>query len=289
LHQAQPITQNTNAAAEAETLAQPLSQHDAGADRSPPGFPRVEILRVGISAVSLEDTVSEVTRWIARGERRYICVTGVHGVMESQRDPELMWIHNESGLTIPDGMPMVWCGRYARAPRIDRIYGPDLMLALCQKAAERGWRSFFYGGAPEVPELLASRLQARFPGLQIAGTISPPFRVTTPAEDEAYVAQINASGAELVWVGLSTPKQERWMARHLPQLSAPKVIIGVGAAFEVHAGQKRDIPGWLGPLGLGWAYRLLQEPRRLWKRYLLNNPKFVWALLRRPPKLTSST
>jgi N-acetylglucosaminyldiphosphoundecaprenol N-acetyl-beta-D-mannosaminyltransferase len=204
--------------------------------------------------------------------------------MEARRDPELRRIHNASGLTTPDGMPMVWAGHRAGAAHMRRVYGPDLMLAVCEVAAERGWSSFFYGGGPGVPELLAERLSVRFPGLRIVGTCSPPFRPLTPDEDQMVVAQINHSAPDLVWVGLSTPKQERWMAAHAGRLDA-RALLGVGAAFDIHAGRLPQAPPWMQRSGLEWLYRLGREPKRLWRRYLHNNPRFVVEILRRPPAL----
>ena len=250
----------------------------------PAAIARVDVLGVGVSALDMPTAVSEISRWIDEGEQHYVCVTGVHGVMESQADPGLRDIHNRSGLTTPDGMPMVWAGRWAGVEHMDRVYGPDLMLELLQVAAQRGWRSFFYGGAEGTPELLARRLQERFPGLLVAGTHSPPFRPLTDDEDADVVARINGSGADIVWVGLSTPKQERWMADHVERLDAP-VLLGVGAAFDIHAGTLRQAPRWMQRAGLEWLFRLLAEPRRLWRRYLRNNPLFVLSILRRPPKL----
>lgn len=229
--------------------------------------------------------VDEITRWIDVREQSYVCVTGVHGVMEAQRDAELRAIHNRSGLTTPDGMPMVWAGRRAGATWMSRVYGPDLMLKVLERAAERGWRSFFYGGKEGVPELLAARVAERFPELIIAGTHSPPFRPLTSAEDREIVARINATGADIVWVGLSTPKQERWMAAHVGQLCAP-ALVGVGAAFDFHAGLIPQAPVWMQERGLEWFYRLANEPRRLWKRYLQNNPAFVAQILGNPPRLS---
>ena len=246
---------------------------------------RVDVLGVGVSVVTMQSAVAEVARWIADGSRRYVCSTGVHGVMESQRDPELLRIHNESGLTLPDGIPMVWAGRFAGARRMARVYGPDFMLAVCRLAAEQGWSSYFYGGAPGVPERLVRALEQRFPGLRVAGHESPPFRPLTDEEDAEVVDRINSSGPELVWVGLSTPKQERWMAAHVERLRAPAVLLGVGAAFDLHAGLKRDAPRWMGPWGVHWLYRLAQEPRRLSRRYLVNNPRFAVSVIRRPPAL----
>jgi N-acetylglucosaminyldiphosphoundecaprenol N-acetyl-beta-D-mannosaminyltransferase len=245
---------------------------------------RVDVLGVHVSAIDPRMALAEIERWITTREQHYVCVTGVHGVMESQRDPELREIHNRSGLTTPDGMPMVWAGRRAGASWMQRVYGPDLMLAVLERAAERGWTSFLYGGREGIPELLAQRLAARFPGLQIVGTYSPPFRSLTPEEDAEIVERVNAAHPDLVWVGLSTPKQERWMAAHVGRLTAP-VLLGVGAAFDIHAGTLRQAPPWMQRSGLEWAYRLYREPRRLWRRYLSNNPRFVFGILRRPPRL----
>lgn len=250
--------------------------------RVPGKLPRVDILGVHVSAVSMSRAVSEIVRWVTEREPHYVCVTGVHGVMESQRSEELRQIHNAAGLATPDGMPMVWCCHRAGVTETTRVYGPDLMLEVCALATQHGWSSFFYGGQPGVPELLAAKLQARFPGLAVAGCYSPPFRPLDDAERDELVARINGSRADLVWVGLSTPKQERWMADMRPRLEAP-VLFGVGAAFDIHAGRLRQAPRWLQRAGLEWAFRLAVEPRRLWRRYLSNNPRFVAALLRRPP------
>jgi len=249
--------------------------------------PRVDVLGVEISAVNMEMTLDTVIGWVVSNDRQYVCVTGVHGVMESQRDRELAAIHNNAGLTTPDGMPMVWAGRAAGAHWIQRVYGPDMMLAVLAEAQARSWSSFLYGGDPGVPELLAERLEQRLPGLQVAGTHSPPFRPLTRDEVHETAALINASGASLVWVGLSTPKQERWMAELRPLLEAP-VLFGVGAAFDFHAGRVKQAPRWMQTSGLEWLYRLGREPRRLWKRYLTNNPRFVIAIVRRRPRLVAS-
>jgi len=248
--------------------------------------PRVNILGVGISAITMQTALAVIDGWIARREPHYVCVATVHGVMECQRDPALRRIYNRSGLTTPDGMPLVWLSRLSGFPSVERVYGPDLLLALCEHGLDRGYRHFFYGGEPGVAEALAARLRARFPGLQIVGTYTPPFRPLTPAEDAAVVATINAAGPDIVWVGLSTPKQDRWMAEHVGRLTAP-VLIGVGAAFDFHSGRKRQAPRWMQRSGLEWLFRLSQEPRRLWRRYLIYNPLFValvllqWSGLRR--------
>ncbi|MEK6442235.1 WecB/TagA/CpsF family glycosyltransferase [Pseudonocardia sp. T1-2H] len=252
------------------------------------GPPRVDVLGVRVSCLTLDSAVEEVTDWVGRGEHKYVCVTGVHGVMECQRDPQLLRIHNGSGLTTPDGMPMVWSARWAGQREVSRVYGPDLMLAILARAVERGWSSFFYGGGPATAELLADRLTTLFPGLQVAGTSTPPFRPLTPQEDANIVQVINDSGAQLVWVGLSTPKQERWMAEHVGRLRA-NALFGVGAAFDLHAGTVPQAPRWMQRSGLEWTYRLSREPRRLWRRYLRNNPAFVLNVLARPPRLAQTT
>ncbi|MDT0353779.1 WecB/TagA/CpsF family glycosyltransferase [Pseudonocardia charpentierae] len=251
------------------------------------GPPRVAVLGVRISCLTLDSAVEEVTGWVDRAEHQYVCVTGVHGVMECQRDPELLRIHNGSGLTTPDGMPMVWSARWAGRREVRRVYGPDLMLAVLPRAVERGWSSFFYGGGPGTAELLADRLVTRFPGLQVAGTLTPPFRSLTPQEDADAVQVVNDSGAQLVWVGLSTPKQERWMADHVGRLQA-NALFGVGAAFDLHAGTIPQAPRWMQRSGLEWTYRLGREPRRLWRRYLRNNPAFGLKILAHPPRLAQT-
>jgi N-acetylglucosaminyldiphosphoundecaprenol N-acetyl-beta-D-mannosaminyltransferase len=245
--------------------------------------PRFDVLGVQISAVGMDVAVAEIARWIATGEQHYVCVTGVHGVMESQRDANLKRIHNGSGMTTPDGMPLVWAGRWAGFQDITRVYGPDLMLAVSAHATARGWSFYLYGGKDGIAERLAARLRARFSGLRIAGVESPPFRTLTADEDAAMVRRINDVRPDIIWVGLSTPKQERWMAAHIGRLSAP-VLIGVGAAFDIHAGALRQAPRWMQRSGLEWAFRLGAEPRRLASRYLRNNPRFIAGVVRRPPR-----
>lgn len=240
---------------------------------------RVTILGVGVSARSIAETVEEIRGWVERREHHYVCVTGVHGVMESQRDPALRDIHNAAGLVTADGMPLVWVSRLLGARHAERVYGPDLMLALCRASAGGGLRHYLYGGAPGVVERLAERLEQRFAGLAIVGTCTPPFRPLTAEEDEEVVERINASRADIVWVGLSTPKQERWMSAHVGRVRAA-ALIGVGAAFDFHAGLKRQAPRWMQRSGLEWSFRLATEPRRLWRRYLVNNPRFVWQVTR---------
>lgn len=240
--------------------------------------PRVNILGVWVSAITMEMALHTLEGWISRQESHYVCVSGVHGVMESWRNENLRRIHNAAGLVTPDGMPLVWLSRLMGFRQVERVYGPDLMLAVCERSVSRGHSHFFYGGAPGVAEQLASRLQSRFPGLQVAGVHSPPFRALSPEEDDVVVGLVNAAAPDIVWVGISTPRQECWMSEHRGRLNAP-VLIGVGAAFDIHAGSMRQAPRWMQKSGLEWSFRLASEPRRLWRRYLINNPWFLWLVL----------
>ena len=235
---------------------------------------KTNVLGVGISAINIPLAVQTIDDWIETKQKNYVCVTGVHGVMESQYDNELRQIHNNAGMVTPDGMPMVWLSKLAGNKHVDRVYGPDLMLEVCQHSVAKGYRHYFYGGAEGVAEKLIAQLTTKNPGMQIAGSYCPPFRPLTPEEDAAVIQEINDSKADIVWVGLSTPKQERWMNAHIGKLDAP-VMLGVGAAFDFHAGLKKQAPYWMQRNGLEWFFRLVTEPRRLWKRYLQNNPRFV--------------
>jgi len=239
---------------------------------------RINVLGVGVSAINMGDALDAIDRWIDADQRSYVCVTGVHGVMESQHDPDIRAIHNAAGMVTPDGMPLVWLLKLARRRHADRVYGPDLMLAAFERSVRRGHRHFLYGSSEDTLAKLRANLEARFPGCRIVGTHSPPFRPLTAEEGAAVVRAIDDSGADIVWVGLSTPKQERWMAAHRPLLRAP-VLVGVGAAFDFHAGVKRQAPRFIQRSGFEWLFRMLSEPRRLWKRYATNNPAFVARVL----------
>lgn len=237
--------------------------------------PRVNVLGVGISVLSLEAAVSVLAAALADGRRGYVCVTGVHGVMESQADPELRRVHNASLLTTPDGMPMVWAGRLAGHRRMSRVYGPELMEHVFRWSQQSGATHFFYGGNTGVVEELKAGLQRRFPGLRIVGTYTPPFRPLNVTEEAALSEQVAAVKPDFFWVGLSTPKQERFMASYLQRLET-SIMVGVGAAFDFHAGRVAQAPRWIQRSGLEWLYRTGREPRRLWKRYATNNPRFAW-------------
>lgn len=236
--------------------------------------PRYNVLGVGVSTLTLERARDLVVG--VRGKLRvgYVCVTGVHGVGEARADPSFRQILNRSWLTTPDGMPLVWLG-----PRgVTRVYGPDLLLAVCDAGRAVGLTHYFYGGSPGVAEELKARLSARFPGLAVVGTYTPPFRPLSSDEAAALRADLARTRPDVVWVGLSTPKQERFMAEYAPQFDAG-VLIGVGAAFDFHSGRARQAPRWMQRSGLEWFFRLCTEPRRLAARYVIGNTLFLLRLL----------
>jgi len=239
--------------------------------------PRVNILGVGVDAINMQTGVESIFSALHRGAGGYVCVTGVHGVMEAQRDAPFRRILNRSLLTTPDGMPTVWAGRASGFRTIERVYGPDLMLAVCERSLNNGESHFLLGGAEGVAEQLREQLVRRFPGLAIVGTYTPPFRPLTAAEEDALVNQIETLRPDVIWVGLSTPKQERLMAR-LHERVAPAVMIGVGAAFDFHSGRVAQAPRWMQRHGLEWFFRALQEPKRLFPRYARNNLPFLYRI-----------
>ncbi|HXB64371.1 MAG TPA: WecB/TagA/CpsF family glycosyltransferase [Solirubrobacteraceae bacterium] len=214
---------------------------------------------------------------IAAGKRAYVTAAAVNLVMSAHERPATLAATLDATLAVPDGMPLVWALRLLGHTHATRIYGPDLMAAFCARAAADGTPMYLYGGrTPEALALLTRRLCERFPGLQIVGGHSPPFHEPTPAEEGAAIDAIDASGAQVVWVGTGQPKQELWMQRMRPLLRAP-LLVGVGAAFDFHAGLVSQAPAWMQRLGMEWAYRLAREPRRLWRRYARHNPRFVAA------------
>ncbi|MEW6302485.1 MAG: WecB/TagA/CpsF family glycosyltransferase [Verrucomicrobiota bacterium] len=235
---------------------------------------RVNVLGVGISVLNLSSATQLLVEAMRQRTRGYVCVTGVHGVMEARQDEDFRRILNRALLCTPDGMPMVWMGRLAGRREMGRVYGPDLMLELSRVSATHGFRHFLYGGTNGVTAELKDRLTARFPGLQIVGTYEPPFRPLDAQEEAGLVARVAAARPDILWVGLSTPKQEKFMAEYLPRLDVP-LMVGVGAAFDMHSGRVRQAPRWMQRSGLEWFFRLCQEPRRLWRRYFRNNPRFV--------------
>jgi N-acetylglucosaminyldiphosphoundecaprenol N-acetyl-beta-D-mannosaminyltransferase len=244
----------------------------------PPSTPRsVGVLGIPLALTDYDRTLDWIDRSVASGTRGYVCVAAVHTVMESQEDAELRDAVLGSSLTVPDGQPLVWAMNALGHDLSSRVYGPDLMDRACARAARTGQRFYLYGGRNQGALVqLALNLRQRHPGLKIVGGYSPPYRGLTPVERAAIVREIDQSRADVVWVGIGVPKQEKWMATMRPLLSAP-VLIGVGAAFDFHAGLVPQAPAWMQTAGLEWAYRLAHEPRRLWRRYARHNPRFVAA------------
>ncbi len=236
----------------------------------------VNILGVRVHTVSIQIVLREIEHLIRNGGKGYITVTGVHGIMESQKSDSIKVAHNYSFLTVPDGMPLVYIGYLSGFSGMERCYGPDLMAAILKESVGKGYTHFLYGGREGVAETLKTFLEEKIPGVKIVGTFSPPFRTLNEQEREKLVETIEAVRPNIVWVGLSTPKQELFMYEYLPLLKT-NLLIGVGAAFDFHTGKIKSAPRWMQKLALEWAYRLIQEPRRLWKRYLINNPLFIYC------------
>jgi len=239
-------------------------------------MPSANLLGVRVHAVNMERALATIDRWIARREQHYLIAAPAHCLMACQRSEALRSVYNNAGLVTPDGMPIVWVLKLMGFSGVDRVYGPDLMLMLCQRGIRRGYRHYLYGGNPVLVENLAAQLGRRFPGIQIAGTHAPPFPYTAE-DDDVVTARINAAKPDIVWCGLGVAKEEYWTNRHLGRLAAP-ALIGVGAAFDFHSGAKKQAPYWMQRSGLEWLFRTMIEPRRLGPRYLLDNPLFVWRI-----------
>lgn len=238
---------------------------------------QVEILGCRIDRVTPAEAVARITHWIdARtGPPRHVVVTGFHGLWVAHQEPAFREILNAADLFCPDGIAPVWLSRLRGEPLPARLPGAELMRLFFAIAHQRGFRSYFYGDTAATLAALRARLEADWPGHRVVGTHSPPFRPPTAAEDAADVARINAAGADVLWVGLGLPKQERWIHAHRGQLEVP-VVIGVGAAFGFLSGQVRRVPRWLGDAGFEWAWRLAMEPRKLWRRDLIDGPRFLY-------------
>ena len=258
------------------------SGQPAGADRGAAVArpPTAELLGVPLALTDYAGTMDWMDAMVAAGDRGYVCVAAVHTIMACREDPELRAAVLASSLTVPDGRPLVWALNALGHRLRDRVYGPSLMAAYCERSARTGVRMFLYGGRDESAlALLTANLATQYPGLRIVGGHVPPFRPLTTEEEEAVVAQIDESGADVVWVGIGVPKQEKWMAAMRPRLAAP-VLVGVGAAFDFHAGLVPQAPTVLQRAGLEWAFRLAMEPGRLWRRYARYNPRFVAGFVR---------
>ncbi|HUU92132.1 MAG TPA: WecB/TagA/CpsF family glycosyltransferase [Phycisphaerae bacterium] len=237
---------------------------------------RRDILGVKFDLIDYETVLTSIQQWRQAGERKYVTFANPHSVMLCQRDPAMRLATEGAGLTLPDGVGIILAAKLLRYPQRGRVAGPTLLLRLCDWGRQHGYRHYFYGGGPGVAESLASRLRDKFPGLQVAGTYSPPFRPLTEEEDAALIEKINSARPDIVWVGLGAPKQEKWMAEHVGRVQAT-AMIGVGAAFDFHSGNARWAPSWIRRLGLEWAFRLACEPRRMWPR-MVDNVRFLLSV-----------
>jgi N-acetylglucosaminyldiphosphoundecaprenol N-acetyl-beta-D-mannosaminyltransferase len=234
------------------------------------------ILGVRVDAVQIPNVIRQMEDWIANGRACHpIVFAGLHTISETNRDSRFKTIVNSADLVVADGMPVVWLGRFHGHSMRRRVYGPEAMETFCRETRSR-YRHFFYGGAPGVAAMLAENLREKF-NIVVAGTCSPPFRELTEDEDRALVDRLNEASPDVLWVGLGTPKQERWMQEHRTRLRVP-VLLGVGAAFDFNSGIVRQAPVWMRESGLEWFFRLLTEPRRLWKRYLIAIPRAIWSI-----------
>ena len=233
----------------------------------------LSVLETLVDTTDYQEVVEDVASWAKHNESRYVCVANVHMTMEAYDSSAFRDMVNGADLVVPDGMPLVWMMRLKGRRDQQRVYGPTLMLYILEAAEREGIPVGFYGGQEDVLKLLVEKIQARYVGLGVAYAYSPPFRDLTPEEDAEVDEQINHSGAKILFVGLGCPKQETWMSKHHGKIQA--VMLGVGAAFDFYAGIKPQAPSWLQGLGLEWLFRVITEPRRLWKRYLFHNPRFV--------------
>jgi N-acetylglucosaminyldiphosphoundecaprenol N-acetyl-beta-D-mannosaminyltransferase len=241
-------------------------------------IPRFNVLGTGVSALSLAQARDLVVAARSRKQLGYVCCATAYNVNLARSCAEFRRQYNGSYLTTPDGMPLVWLGRWHGHRHVTRVYGPDLLAAVCDAGRDVGLRHFFYGGQPGVAERLRDSLLTRFPGLQVVGTFTPPFRELTAPEQAELRTRVAAAQPNVIWVGLSSPTQERFMATHGPALDAG-LLVGVGAAFDFLSGRVPQAPRWMQRSGLEWLHRLATDPRRLWRRYLLHNPMFVLRTL----------
>ena len=241
-----------------------------------PQVSSIDVLGVRVNIVQIPEVVDAMSRWIddRDGTCHQIVNTGMHGIMVAHRDAEFKDILNSSDLFFPDGISMIWTARLRGHSIRKKKTGPELLREFCKVANERGYSNYFYGDTPETLQSLAEKFKLEFPRLKIVGSYSPPFRPITPAEDEEIIRNINASGADVLWVGLGCPKQERWIFDHKERLNVP-VAAGVGAYFKFHSGQIKRAPSWIGNLGFEWLWRLATEPRRIWRRVLVDGPQFL--------------
>ena len=245
-----------------------------------------QVLNVSIDIISWDDALSQINTWTMNHQSRYVCICNVHSVVTASQDAEFGRVVREADMVTPDGAPVAWMMRRLGYIHQQRINGPDLMWKYCEQVQSRSESVFFYGNTEETLGILKTKLLEAFPRLKIAGAISPPFRKLTADEDDSIIAQINASGAGSVWVSLGCPKQEIWMNAHRGRINA--VMVGVGAAFDYHAGTIKRAPKWMQGIGLEWFFRLMVEPRRLWRRYLVTNIFFIYYATRQLLKIKNT-
>lgn len=236
---------------------------------------KFSILKVQVSAINMDDACLLAEDAILNRQKRYICVCPVSTIMECKRDASALKSVNSADLVTPDGMPVVWIGRMRGHSNIRRVYGPELMESLCSISQKKGYRNYFYGSTENVLNRLKKNLNKKYPELTVSGVYSPPFRRLTKEEDDRIVETINNSNSDIIWIGLGSPKQDLWMYEHRNRINAP-VMVGVGAAFDFLSGVKPQAPLWVRNHGFEWLFRLVTEPRRLWRRYLIDNPLFIY-------------
>lgn len=238
-----------------------------------------DLLGVNVAVTNLSRSCKVVDEWIKQKHKTYVCIAPVSTIMDCQDSEEYRSVINSSGMTTPDGMPLVWTGKLRGKKEISRTYGPDLMPALCDLSQDRGYKHYFYGGTQESLTYLKQRLTDQYPKLNVAGSHAPAMLNIKEKEDQNVIDAINEAQPDILWVGLGSPKQDYWMSIHRPELNVP-VIIGVGAAFDFLSGAKKQAPRWVQRSGLEWLYRLVSEPKRLWRRYLIGNTRFIWLLIK---------
>jgi N-acetylglucosaminyldiphosphoundecaprenol N-acetyl-beta-D-mannosaminyltransferase len=238
---------------------------------------QANVLGVQIEALDMDRAVARVEGALNEHHKGYVCMIGVHGIMEAQRNRGLATAYADALITVPDGMPAVWVGQWQGHRKMQRVAGPDLMLEIFRRKEFAGYTHFFYGGKEGIAEELRASFRQRFPWARVVGTYTPPFRDLTREEEEDLVATVRDLKPDMIWVGISTPKQEQFMRRYLPRLETT-LMFGVGAAFDFHTGRIQDCAEWIKRAGLQWMHRLIQDPRHLWRRYLRNNPLFLWQI-----------
>ncbi|MEE9189592.1 MAG: WecB/TagA/CpsF family glycosyltransferase, partial [Candidatus Neomarinimicrobiota bacterium] len=245
------------------------------------------ILGINICATNIPEILKSIYTFIRSDEKHYVIIRDIHGLIQAHNSEPVMKAHTRASLVVPDGMPLVWIGKLKGFKEIDRCYGPDLMLAVMKESVKNGYRHFFYGGKPGVAEDLESIMEIKFPSVNVVGIYTPPFRPLNQAEEIELIALVSKVKPDIFWVGISTPKQEIFMHDYLSKLET-KVMIGVGAAFDLHTRRIKQAPVWIQRSGFEWLFRIFQEPTRLWKRYLFVIPAFIFLYIQEIFKIKHS-